>query len=580
MIRPEKKTIEGILKGSDSQFSVPSYQRSFDWGKSELQELIDDLRETKDSDNKELFLGNFIFDISDKKNIKIVDGQQRLTTISIILIALREHAKKINESEFAGELQNLISMSSAWSDKTGNKIKVSENIRDVFEFISDREWNGDFPDKIDEKSVKRQVNKIKPIFTYVLDELSKYSKESLEGFTRTLLYSYVIVIEVENTEDVFSIFERTNARGLDLNIGDLLKNYIFSHGIKEFEGRWNEIIENAESSLQRMLKYFWISQKGHIQQSNLYKNLKKHGKELGIDQFVGDLYSFSRYYKVVQSQDPDLTRDWLEEIGLTSLSSNEDHYRRVNRVFQALKLFRVTQAYPLIFSIFKFYQNSKSSSYKNLFKALETLENFHFVNNVISGRIGNEVEKYYAESAKRFYESQEDFTKIITEFINGLKKKKAHKDEFIANFVENVTYDSIPLINYIYDRINNFETKGAQRVDIYTPEKDIKRRNFNIEHILPQSSKSNYEEDEEIECFDKIGNLLVMSRHSNSEFQDKEPSEKFEIIELDPKHTANLRYLNVFIKEYKKEAENWDFLTIKERSKKIAENGFEKIWGF
>jgi len=308
MIRPEKKTIEGILKGSDYKFSVPPYQRSFDWGKTELQELMDDLKETKGEDTKDLFLGNFIFDISEKNNYKIVDGQQRLTTISIILIALREHAKKINESEFAGELQGLIAISSAWSGEQGNKISVSENIRDIFEYISNREWDGIFPEKIGNKSVKRQVNKVKPIFNYVLNELSSYNKADLTSFTKALLFSYVIVIEVENTEDVFSIFERTNARGLDLNIGDLLKNYIFSYEVEAFEEKWNEIIANAESSLQRMLKYFWIARRGHIQQSQLYKSLKSYGKELGIEQFVNDLYSFSRYYKAAQSQDQDIVK--------------------------------------------------------------------------------------------------------------------------------------------------------------------------------------------------------------------------------------------------------------------------------
>ncbi len=579
MIRPEKKTIEGILKGSDYKFSVPTYQRNFDWGRNELQELIEDIKDTKESGTKDLFLGNFIFDVSEKNNFKIVDGQQRLTTISIILIALREHAKKINESVFAGELQGLIAISSAWSGEQGNKIVVSENIRDVFEYISNREWDGKFPERIDGKPVKRQVNKVKPIFNYVLDELANYNKEDLRDFTKALLYSYVIVIEVENTEDVFSIFERTNARGLDLNIGDLLKNYIFSHGVEKFEEKWSEIISNAESSLQRMLKYFWVSRKGHIQQSKLYKDLKSHGKELGISQFVNDLYSFSRYYKTAQSQDPDIVKDWLEEINLTSLGKNEDHYKKINRTFQALKLFRVTQAYPLIYSIFKFYEESGSASYKNLFLALDAIENYHFVNNVISGRIGNEVEKFYAKSAMKFFNSKEDFTKLINEFVVELKKKKANRGEFVSNFMENVTYDNVSLINYVFDRINNFGTKGAQRTDIYSPEKDLAKRNLNIEHILSQNLKKEFEKEEELELFDKIGNLLIISRHSNSGLPE-DPAEKIKVFQADPKHSANLRYLHDFFKEYQDSFSDWNFDVIKKRSKKIAEDAFDRIWNF
>lgn len=582
MITPEKKTIGSILQEKGYKFSVPPYQRSFDWGKNELQELIDDLKDIKDSEEKELFLGNFIFDISEKNNFKIVDGQQRLTTISIILIGLREHAKKINEKACAGELQGLISINSSWNKEQGNKISVSENIRDVFEYISNINWNGKFPEKIGTKSVKRQVNKVKPILTYVLDELIDYNKDDLQSFIRALLSSYVIVINVENVKDVFSIFERTNARGLDLNIGDLLKNYIFAHGIELFEERWNEIILNSEGSLQRMLKYFWISRNGHIQQSTLYKSLQTYGKEIGIEEFVNDLHSFSRYYKVVQSLDPDDVKDWLDELELEELAKNEDYYKKISRVFQALKLFRVTQAYPLIYSTFKFYSKDKSNNYKNLFKVLDSIENYHFVNNVISGKIGNEVEKFYAETAKDFFNKNNNFINITNKFLNELKNKKATRDTFVSNFIESVTYDSknIPLIAYVYDRINNFETKGAQRIDIYSPEKDLKKRNYNIEHILPQSEKKNFLLEDEIEMFDKIGNLLIIPRHSNSSFQDKTPIDKLKIIKSDSKYLGNLRYLNDFIEEYKNELKKWNFISIEKRSKKIAELGFNKIWNF
>jgi len=543
---------------------------------------MDDLKEVTKSEDKELFLGNFIFDISKKGNFMIVDGQQRLTTISLIAIALREHAKKINESEFAGELQNLITMNSAWSKKQGNKISVSENIRDVFEFMSDRKWDGKFPEKINNKGVKRQVNKVKPIFKFVMDELSKYNKDDMVNFTHALMSSYVIVIEVETTDDVFSIFERTNARGLDLNIGDLLKNYIFSHGIDEFEEKWKEIISNSENSLQRMLKYFWVSRKGHILSSQLYKSLREYGKQLGIKDFVEELYNFSRYYSIVLSNDPDQVKDWLEEFGLDKIAKNEDHYKRITRVFQALRLFRVTQAYPLIFSILKFYRDSECENCKNLLVTLEALEKYHFVNNAISQRIGNEVEKFYAEKAALFYETNKDFVKMTTDLISDLRKKKAHKDEFISNFVESVTYDTsnLSFINYLFDRINNFETKGGQRVEIFAPEKDLRKRNYNVEHILPQSRKSNYKKEEEKIMIDKIGNLLVIPRHSNSTFQDSDPKVKVALMKSDPKHFGNLRYLSEFCEEYKDEFVSWDLETIKKRSEQLASVSFNKIWMF
>jgi uncharacterized protein with ParB-like and HNH nuclease domain len=591
MISPEKQTIENILSGTKVKYSVPNYQRSFDWGKSELQELMDDLKEIKESESKELFLGNFIFDISDPTDYKIVDGQQRLTTISIIFIALREQAKSLNESEMASEIQKFISIYSKIRNKNVVKFGVSENIRDIYEHLTIPGWDGEFPTTLNGKSIKRQVNKVKPIYNYIKDTISYFNSDDLREFVNALWDTYVVVIKVENTEDVFSVFERTNARGLDLNIGDLLKNYIFSHQEDSLEQKWSQIIDNSVGGLPRMLKYFWVSRRGYIQQSQLYKSLKKYVNEIdspdktGINQFIDELYTFSRYYHAAQSLDPYIVQEWFEEFELTEISKNEDYYHRVNRVFQALKLFRVTQAYPLIFAILKAYKSSGSNP-KRLFTVLETIEKYHFVNNVISGRVGHEVEKFYAERAKIIYNT-DNLNIEISILIQELTKKRALQDEFTSNFIDTLNYSqkNIALLNYVFDRINNYDknqksfVKGSQYVSIYSPEKNLNKRNYNIEHLLPQDSKKKYK-DEEIEKIDSIGNLIIISRHSNSEFGNKTPKEKVELITRDKKHFGNLRYIDEFLETYSDKFENWGLSEIEFRSLKFAETAYLNTWKF
>ncbi len=588
MIVPEKKNIEEILGGARVRYSVPKYQRTYDWGKGELQELMDDLKQLKGSKENNLFLGNLIFDVSDSENYKIVDGQQRLTSISILFIALREQARFLNDPEVASEIQKYISIYSKVRNKNDIKFEVSSNIRDLYEHMTNPNWDGEFPDKLNNKSIKRQVNKIRPIFTFIKDSISGYSIEELNDFINTVWLAYVVVIKVENTQDVFSVFERTNARGLDLNIGDLLKNYILSYQQDSFEDKWSEIVDNANGQLPRMLKYFWVSRKGYIQQSKLYKSLKNYVQELdksnqddGIAIFVQDLYKFSRFFKSTTSFSIEKKRDWLEESGFEKLAKNEDYYARIGRNFQALKLFRVSQPIPLIFSIFDLYKNDPNSKPDVLFKALKAIENYHFVNNVISGRVGNEVEKFYAETAAKFYNSSENFASEMKSFVEVLRSKKAMKDEFIANFIDSVSYNSknYGLINYVFDRINNFGAKGAQYVSIFRPEIDFNKRNYNIEHFYAQSAKKKYSEEEQ-EYFNQIGNLVVISRHTNSSLGDLEPKAKIEKIESDKKHYGNLRYMDDFIDKYKRLSENWDFDKITARSKDLGLEGYTKIWNF
>jgi uncharacterized protein with ParB-like and HNH nuclease domain len=588
MISPERQTIEQIMGSSKIVYSVPNYQRTFDWGKNELLELVTDLLEVK---NKELFLGNFIFDISDTSNFKIVDGQQRLTSISIIFIALREQAKKLNENEMQSEIQRFISAYSKIRNKNEVKISVSDNIKTIFEHMAHPEWDGIFPDSLNERSIKRQVNKVKPIYKYIEESISKFNSDQLSTFVKALWDTYVIVIKVEGNEDVFSVFERTNARGLDLNIGDLLKNYIFSHEDDKLEQKWSQIVDNANGGLPRLLKYFWVSRKGYIQQSKLYKSLKDYVKEIdsptknGINQFIDELYMFSRFYHSVQSLDPLIVKDWFEEYDMEEISSNEDYYPRINRVFQALKFFRVTQAYPLIFSILHAYKNS-NIKISRLFKILEVIEKYHFVNNIISGRIGNEVEKLYAEKAAAIF-ATDDLGKELTELTLELSKKRALEQEFTANFIDNVTYcqKNIPLLNYVFDRINNYDSKkkspvkGSQYVSIFSPEKNLSKRNYNIEHFFAQDQKKNYKADE-LDTFDAIGNLLLISRHSNSEFGNKSSKEKVELIKNDKKHYGNLRYLDDFLDTYKDQVVDWGLKDIDDRSTEFSKSAYKETWSF
>ena len=223
MIVPEKKTIEEILGNERIKYSVPNYQRSYDWGKGELQELMDDFTQIKGNKESYLFLGNLIFDVSESENFQIVDGQQRLTSLSILFIALREQARDLNEASVQGEVQKYISTYSKVRNKNAIKLEVSSNIRDLYEYMANPNWDGGFPDKLNNKSIKRQINKIRPIYSFIRAEIKNYNIDELNEFINAVWLSYVVVIKVEDTQDVFKVFERTNARGLDLNIGDLLK---------------------------------------------------------------------------------------------------------------------------------------------------------------------------------------------------------------------------------------------------------------------------------------------------------------------------------------------------------------------
>lgn len=579
MIKPTDMNIRGILQSDGVTYSIPKYQRNFDWGVDQLRELWSDLKETPN--DQKLYLGTIILkEIGENsKQYEIVDGQQRLTTISLILIALREQAKKLNDQKLALEIHGFILTDSIIDNISQTKISVAENINKLFNYISNYEWDGDFKDTIDGISVKKQLRKIKPIYNYIEDNIDGFNSDELKRFVKSIFNAYAIVLIAEKDEDVFSIFERTNARGLDLNIGDLLKNYIFSYRSENdnYESTWNNIILNSSGSLQRMLKYFWVSRKGHIKNKELYVKLKEYSnKTIGMDQFIEELEKFSIFYKTMVIADRNQTQEWFNDIELDHIANNQGYFERINRVFQALKLFNITQAYPLVFSIIYSYKKLGQTNQKILFNAIEAIEKYHFINSVICGKVGNEVEKFYADKSKFFYNLSNNFQEEINKFLDELRIKKAKKEEFSSNYSQSISYSqkNIPLINYVFDKLINIHKEAGQRIEVFAPDKELSYRNYNIEHILPQKAKSK----DNNEIIDEIGNLLILPRHTNSKLGDKNPKEKFKMIKEEGLGGNLNFYIDKIINDYANV--DWDTEAIKNRSETISNTSYLDVWNF
>ena len=202
MIKPDAKKIDEILSNS-KQYIIPKYQRQYEWGKEEATEFIADINEHSGVESDSLFLGTIIFDTTDddKNQISIVDGQQRITTIIILLVACRELAKKLNKINLATLIQQKITFTDNMTGESkGFKLLASESIRDIFQYMCCVDWNGDFPDKIEVtegkkksfKGLKRQNNKIRPIYNYLYEQIKQKDEQDLSKFLRSLYNSYIV----------------------------------------------------------------------------------------------------------------------------------------------------------------------------------------------------------------------------------------------------------------------------------------------------------------------------------------------------------------------------------------------------
>jgi uncharacterized protein with ParB-like and HNH nuclease domain len=588
MFNPVPTSIHDILN-STSQFAIPLYQRDYKWGEEEATELIEDLRNYHDADAEALFLGNIIFERAKDQNTLVVDGQQRLTTILLLLVACRIHATNLGLIPLATKIQDKITFTdSTTSFSLGCRLLASDSIRDVFEHITKNDWDGKFPVMLEKngkkQQVKRQVNRLKPIFDYFLQVLSQIKQPELAKFLGAIYRAYVIRIEIENEEEALTLFERTNARGLDLEISDLLKNHLFVKKVKGVENRWKEILDNSGGTILRMLKYFYVSKRGYVLKPQLYKKLKGYSAEIGAEEFTHQLADFAKFYRVVKNADEGLTIEYFQEVRLPEVFQHEYRPQKINGCLQGLREFNVIQFCPVAFAAIECLMRNggqdSGADAKLLIQLFEAFEKYHFVNNAVCDRVGNEVERLYADHCLTYQESK-DFQKTTRELIAALSRKLASLDEFTAKFTE-IKYgdDQNSLIYYIFDRFNNAGLDPQQGLRIYNPDLKLKRRNYTIEHFLPQKPEAELRVNRDtMEAIDGIGNLLAIYFRDNSSLGNISPAKKIERLKGDlSRQVENATYVQEFIGTYGEVASGWNKDQIQKRAKAMAKRAYQHVW--
>lgn len=605
MINPRRENVRTLIN-STSLLTVPPYQRAYEWGNNEVGEFWDDLTGYSASEDN-FFLGTLIFNVNQKNNeILIVDGQQRITTIFIFLIASRVRLDNIGTNQsisIARYIDQLISsINPATGETTGYRLNASTSIKDVFEGICNSDWDGlNFPEKIGRKGVKQQVRKVKPIYDFFSHKLNELDQPEISKLLTVLYEAYFVRIDISSDEEAFKIFERNNARGVDLEASDLLKNYLFQSIGSDISEIWDKIIDNAGGSFPRMLKYFYVSRKGYIKKADLYRELKKFEP----NELFKELQEFAEFFNALKSNNDQSLKQYLFDLGTEkqfnnslNLVADQDKINRINISMDGLRFFKITQTFPLIFSAIECFNrtpipetNGGNSKLLNQFVTFfQNLESYHFINNAVCARIGNEVEKLYANYSKEFSNSN-DFITTSKELFKELKNRLAAEEEFTARFTE-INYEqtgAIPLLMYVFDRLYNFDFNRNQtvssstlsRLRIFNPNETYSRRSLNVDHWYPQNSGSatTLTKDD----IHNIGNLIVISFKANSSLNNDLPEMKIRKLKEQGALSGeiqNSNYVKNFIAEYESFSSDWNADVIKKRALSLSKDSYQKVWKF
>ncbi|MBN3041868.1 DUF262 domain-containing protein [Pectobacterium brasiliense] len=566
------------LLSVNRKYIVPRFQREYSWTKEQINELwldiISNINCIDDNgyEHSEYFIGSLVL-IGDEtgSSMQIVDGQQRLTTLTILLSVLCEKFKETGVDALATALyDNYIA---GRDDDNIQFFKlVNETPKPFFQRnIQHITKSGERPNSPEEKNLQMAYDELysSMLLENIPPNLLNQNQDSsyinlLKAIREQVLrYLKVIFITVNEEDEAYTIFETLNARGMNLSYVDLIKNKIFKalneeHPDDNAKTKWNLIKETIASrpavgSMETFIRHWWVSRFSYVSSDKLYKSFtnKWRSGDIEASVFIEQLLEDSKIYVKISSP---IDTDFPEM-----------EMKQIYRSLQAIKLFNITQNKPFILSLFKARSNGKLKL-ADMKRVFFIMERFHFLFNAVCSLRPSGIEGAYSKAARALIDlnaTVQSNRAAINDLVSTLRGRKPDLQTFTDKFRElnftNKETKQKRLIQYIFTGMEHDEiTNGEFFPDAIT-----------IEHVIPQSTGN-------ISYIGKIGNLLPLSKEMNERVGNRAVADKINIY-----RESNYFLVRSFVSDYEGvHSMVWNEEKINERSAILAKHAYMKIWNF
>ena len=525
LLSAETKNFQSIMSES-RKLKIPQYQRDYSWNEEQWEELWNDILKGKKNKNKH-YMGAMVF-ISRRDNIlEIVDGQQRLTTIAIIIHSVIKLINElvINDIEKSENLERINIIRSYIGKKSSkdliweNKLELNEENNKFYNtYIMNFEQSEKLPLKIS-SSNKLLLN----CQSYFYNKILEYANiKDLIKITQNKLYKIMELVEyiVENlifvkivaTSELsaYTIFETLNDRGIDLSITDLLKNYLLSlFGRKQEQkfakNRWDGIVQKVElKNFPMFLRYYWMIDNKALKKDELFRSIREKIKDRKTAlEFLKELDEYADIFSALQDE--------------TSSYWNDKNSLKV--IVSYLHILKVKQCYPLLMV------SLSKMDRKYLFNIFKACENVLFRYLTICGKNPNALEDVFNKICNKINKGDiKDYNGIKNELKNINVKDEEFLNDFIIKSIN--TKGNQRIAKYILIKINT--SLSTDKIDI-----NINDNNLTLEHILPENPnekwKKIFNEDEISEYIYRLGNFTLLSQKRNQSIANAEFSDKIEV---------------------------------------------------
>jgi uncharacterized protein with ParB-like and HNH nuclease domain len=555
------KTVADLLK---EFLFVPRFQRPYSWEREQVEQFWHDTIVERDGD---YFIGAVVL-YKQGDAWGIVDGQQRITTMVMLLAAVRDAYDDHKLPAQAAGIQAIL-------EKTDidNKKRFVLATESSFPFLQDKILSrGNTKLKQDlgteDASLQQMFEDLRQHIDDALiswppvgkSKASDRQEAALKLIRDRVLGLKLITVELDNEDDAYLIFETLNTRGKDLQVSHLLKNHLSrllkptNKGLDPLKLRWSELLgvfeaSQADIDLETFLHHFWLSRAKYVTAKKLFSDMKKEIKKTDIaDIILDDLVNDAGLYRAII--EPSFGK-WKKEEG------------QIRKSLAALGVFRVQQPFPLVLSVMRAYKGGKISK-KNAEAMLWAVEQFHFTFTAITSKSSSGgISFMYASWAKALFRAgaQPASQKAMNDVIKGLKSRRPSEDDFVAGFKELRYSDRFTkqkkLVQYILRMFADHEADGGVAVD---------HEQMTIEHVASQNPAGSATISEDHVAM--IGNLLWCDSKVQDKLKNKAFAEKRNILKTSDVPGA----------EAVAGKAAWGETEIEERTKAMAQLAYNKIW--
>jgi hypothetical protein len=499
------------LLGNGLTYHIPRFQRDYSWTEDEWEDLWMDLLETiRVGGELAHYMGYLVLQSDNDKSYDVIDGQQRLTTLSLLVLAVLKNLSRIvaagrdaenNTKRMEQIRQTYIGYLDPVTLVSRSKLTLNRNNDQYFQT-----YIVPLAGTLPQRGFKASEHGLRKAFEWFDRKVGEYTdREADQGVALASLVEnmsdklFFTVITVTDELNAYKVFETLNARGVRLSATDLLKNYLFSvlhksneheHELNALENRWESMVGRLGSeSFPDFLRVHWNSRKSFVRQTELFKTIR------------AQVNSREHVFRLLS----DMEEDMDTYLGLSHPQAS--NWTPVNKAHaQTLRMFGVKQPFPLLIAS---YRVLAANDFERLLRACVIIS---FRYNVIGSQQTSEQERIYNNVANKVAKGEITAIQQIIAALAGIyPTDAAFKASFAERSLKTPQSRNRRIVRYILCELEERESGIPLDFDSDT---------FNIEHILPENPEDGWGEFEERDIDEmvyRLGNMTLLQTVANKD---------------------------------------------------------------